>query len=396
MSVSAATQLMCPSCACDRVEIFYEAPSAPVNSVLLLSSREQALTFPTGEVRLGFCEVCGFIYNTSFDRRLVEYSARCEETQGFSPFFRTWHEGLARRLIDRYSLRGKKVIEIGCGKGEFLALLCDLGENRGIGFDPAYIPERTQPDSANRIHFIADFYTENDSALQADFLCCKMTLEHIPDTVAFIRMVRRSLWDSPNACVFFQVPDVLRILEEEAFWDVYYEHCSYFSIGSLARLFRKAGFGVLHLGREYSDQYVTIEGRAGDGASSPLPPENDLEHLKTMVQSFASRVPERIAEWRHRLGGYREKGLKTVVWGAGSKGVTFLSTLNVPGAVEYVVDINPHMRSHYIAKTGLEIVTPSILVDYRPDVVIVMNRVYRPEIIAQLAGLGLSPEVIST
>ena len=115
-----------------------------------------------------------------------------------------------------------------------------------------------------------------------------------------------------------------------------------------------------------------------------------------MVQSFAARVPDRIAEWRHRLGRYREKGLKTVVWGAGSKGVTFLSTLNVPGAVEYVVDINPHMRSHYIAKTGLEIVTPSILGDYRPDIVILMNPVYRPEIIAQLAGLGLSPEVIST
>jgi len=69
---------------------------------------------------------------------------RCEETQGFSPFFRAWHEGLAQRLIDRYSLRAKKIIEIGCGKGEFLALLCDLGHNRGIGFDPAYVPERNR------------------------------------------------------------------------------------------------------------------------------------------------------------------------------------------------------------------------------------------------------------
>ena len=68
-----------------------------------------------------------------------------------------------------------------------------------------------------------------------------------------------------------------------------------------------------------------------------------------------------------------------MVWGAGSKGVTFLSTLNVPGAVEYVVDINPNMSSHYLAKTGLEIVPPSILTDYRPDVVIVMNPIYQSE-----------------
>jgi SAM-dependent methyltransferase len=396
MNLSAPTQAICPSCGSDQVGTFYEAPSAPVNSVLLLPSREQALAFPTGEVRLAFCEVCGFIHNAAFDRRLVEYSARCEETQGFSPHFRSWHEGLARRLIDRYSLRDKKIIEIGCGKGEFLALLCELGDNRGIGFDPAYIPERTAPNSANRIHFVADFYTEKDTELQGDFLCCKMTLEHIPDTAAFIKMVWRSLLNSLDTSVFFQVPDVLRVLEEEAFWDIYYEHCSYFSIGSLARLFRRAGFDVLDLGREYGDQYLTIEARPGDGAASPGPAEDDLGNLRTMVRSFAARVPRRIAEWRDRLGYYREKGLKTVVWGAGSKGVTFLSTLNVPGAVKYLVDINPNMSSHYTAETGLEIVTPSVLSDYRPDVVIVMNPVYRREIVAQLSTLRLTPEVIST
>jgi len=395
MTRSASVRSICPSCGSDQVWLFYEAPGAPVNSVLLLSSREQALTFSTGDIRLGFCEECGFIYNTSFDRRLVEYSSRCEETQGFSPFFRAWHDGLAHRLIDRYSLRAKKIIEIGCGKGEFLALLCDLGHNRGIGFDPAYVPERTAYESAGRIHFISDFYTEKDSGLQVDFLCCKMTLEHIADTADFIKMVRGSLQDSPNTDVFFQVPDVLRVLEEEAFWDIYYEHCSYFSIGSLARLFRRTGFNVLDVGREYNDQYVTIEARPGHG-TVPHAAENDLRNLKQLVQSFATRVPRRIAEWRKRLEGYREKGLKTVVWGAGSKGVTFLSTLNVSGAVEYVVDINPNMCAHYIAKTGLEIVRPSVLRDYRPDVVIVMNPVYREEIIAELANLGLRPEVIST
>jgi hypothetical protein len=223
-----------------------------------------------------------------------------------------------------------------------------------------------------------------------------MTLEHIAETADFITMVRRSLSDSPDTYVFFQVPDVLRILQEEAFWDIYYEHCSYFTLGSLARLFRRTGFEVLNVGREYNDQYATIDARAGDGTASPLAAENDLADLKELIQNFASRVPRRIAEWKRRLEGYREKRLKTVVWGAGSKGVTFLSTLNVSGAVSYVVDINPNMWGHYVAKTGLEIVKPSILRDYHPDIVIVMNQVYRQEIIAELANLGLRPEVIAT
>jgi hypothetical protein len=188
---------------------------------------------------------------------------------------------------------------------------------------------------------------------------------------------------------------VLRVLEEEAFWDIYYEHCSYFSIGSLARLFRTTGFEVLNVGREYNDQYVTIEARAGLG-TAPLAAENDLRKLKTLIQRFAIQVPRKIAEWRKRLEVYKRKGLKTVVWGAGSKGVTFLSTLDVPDAVEYVVDINPNMSGHYLAKSGLEILRPSALRDYHPDVVIVMNPIYREEIAAELAKIGLRPEVIST
>ncbi|MBV8134992.1 MAG: methyltransferase domain-containing protein [Deltaproteobacteria bacterium] len=393
---SATSKLICPACRAGRVRIFYEALSAPVNSVRLVSSREEAVGFPTGDVRLGFCHECGFIYNTAFERRLVEYSSRCEESQGFSPFFRAWHEDLAQRLIDRHSLYGKKIIEIGCGKGEFLALLCGLGGNEGIGFDPAYVPERITRQAASRIKFLPEFYGEKDSELNTDFLCCKMTLEHIADTADFAEMVHRSLRKSPDARVFFQVPNVCRVLEEEAFWDIYYEHCSYFSPGSLARLFGKVGFDVLTVGREYRDQYLTIEARVGNGTPCPFAAEDDVASLETLVKTFASRVPRQIAQWRKRLEGYRAKGVKTVVWGAGSKGVTFLSTLNVTGAVEFVVDINPNMSGHYLAKSGTEIVGPSFLRDYRPDVVIVMNPVYQKEIVGDLARYGLSPEVIST
>jgi SAM-dependent methyltransferase len=388
------TPFLCRACGGDQVRVFYEAQSVPVNSVLLLSTRQQAVSFPTGDIKLGLCETCGFIYNTSFDGRLVEYSSRCEETQGFSPFFRAWHEGLARRLIDRYSLHSKEIVEIGCGKGEFLALLCDLGSNHGTGFDPAYIPERTPLATASRVDFVRDFYSQKNSVVHADFLCCKMTLEHIADTADFVAMVRGSLGDSSSACVFFQVPDVKRVLEEEAFWDIYYEHCSYFSLGSLARLFRKAAFDVSSVGREYHGQYATIEAQPGSGVGVPLAPENDLESLKALVDRFAIRVPRRVAEWRKRLECYREKGLKTVVWGAGSKGVSFLATVDVPDAVKYVVDINPHMSGHYMAKTGIEIVAPAALPDYRPDVVIVMNSVYREEITSELAANALRPEVI--
>jgi hypothetical protein len=378
------------------VEIFHDVPSVPVNSVVLLNSREEALNFPIGEIHLGFCDSCGFIYNTTFDQRLVEYSGRCEESQGFSSFFRKWHEGLAHRLIERHSLRRKSIIEIGCGKGEFLELLCNLGDNYGIGFDPAYVPGRTATDLSARVRFIPELFDEEYSGIHADFLCCKMTLEHISPVSDFIDVVRRSVTGGPDTTVFFQVPDILRILEEQAFWDIYYEHCSYFSTGSLARLFRRSGFDILQVSREYSNQYITIEARPANGRAASTQAEDDLEALTTLVRDFAQRVPMRISEWRKRLIEYRGRGVKTVIWGAGSKGVAFLATLDVPGAVKYAVDINANMWSHYTAKTGLKIIRPAQLQNYRPDVVIVMNPVYQAEIGSELVALGLSPQVLST
>ena len=140
----------CPSCESGKMEIFYEAASVPSNSCILLGSQEEAENYPRGTIRLGFCPDCGFISNVTFDQKLTEYSGRYEETQGFSGTFNAFHKALAQRLIDRYDLHDKDVIEIGCGKGEFLVLLSELGNNRGTGFDPGFVAERINSPAQQR------------------------------------------------------------------------------------------------------------------------------------------------------------------------------------------------------------------------------------------------------
>ncbi|MDL5502559.1 MAG: class I SAM-dependent methyltransferase, partial [Candidatus Methanoperedens sp.] len=120
-----------------------------------------------------------------------------------------------------------------------------------------------------------------------DFLCCRMTLEHIYETADFIRTVKQSIEDKPDSIVFFQVPDVRRILKDMAFWDIYYEHCSYFSPGSLARLFRNNGFEVIDLWVDYDDQYIMLGARLGNGGTLNLfPAEEDMVQLKSQVDFF--------------------------------------------------------------------------------------------------------------
>jgi SAM-dependent methyltransferase len=381
------------------LRVFHRAKDVPVNSCLSLQTRKEALGFPRGDISLAFCQNCGFIFNSAFDESLLEYSERYDPTQAFSETFNRWHRKLAEDLVKRHGLRRKRIIEIGCGKGEFLTLLCELGANSGVGFDPAVDPKRTRAPEAGEVKFVQDFYSEKHADHKSDFVCCKMTLEHIANTMDFVGTVRRAVGDDPATVVLFQVPDVLRILEERAFWDIYYEHCNYFSAGSLARLFRRQGFAVDALRRDYDDQYLMIDCHPSNGhtATALLPEEQDMNQLEKLVGEFSDQLPNALDSWRSKVGRYGEDGKRVVIWGAGSKGVAFLTTLGLgEDAVEYAVDINPHRHGQFMATTGQEIIGPKRLTQQKPDVVIVMNPIYKQEIEADLQKLGLNPEVLTT
>jgi hypothetical protein len=389
-----SSDVVCMSCGEKNGTLFYELMGIPVHSVLLMPKMDIAINYPRGDIKLSFCRSCGFISNVAFDPGKHEYSSKYEETQGFSNTFNTFSRRLAMDLIERFDLRNKDIIEIGCGKGEFLTLLCELGDNRGIGFDPAYIKERDHSLIKDRVTFIKDFYSVKYTGYSGDFICCKMTLEHIQKTSEFVSTIRGSLRDRPDTVVFFQVPDASRILEELAFWDIYYEHCSYFTCGSLARLFRACGFDIIDLWRDFDDQYIMIAARLGGGkVINSFKCEENIEDLSKTVESFATAQVDGLRSWKERLRNNKEKGLRTVLWGGGSKAVAFLTTLNIVDEIEYVVDINPYKHGTFMAGSGQEIVAPAFLKTYRPDVVIVMNPVYHAEIGEECRIMGLSSEI---
>ena len=386
----------CPACSTPGLEPFYEAEAVPTNSCILLRTAEEARRYPRGDLLLAFCGECGFISNLRFEPDLTEYSGRYEETQGFSETFRAFHESLARELIDRHDLRDKDVLEIGCGKGDFLSLLVELGDNRGLGFDPAYVAERRKDTLSSRIEFRTEFFSEQHAHLAADFICCKMTLEQVHEPQALLRAVSDAAAQRENTVVFMQVPDVTRILRDCAFEDIYYEHCSYFSGGSLARLFRRFGLEVLSLESVFDGQYLTIEARrARDAATPGLVGEDDLDNHLRLISSFGERCRAKLDGWQDRIDGYRRADTSVVLWGSGSKAVSFLTTLDRTDVIRHVVDINPYRQECFMPGTGQPIVAPDHLLTLRPDVVIVLNRMYVREITATLSDRGLTPEVVA-
>jgi 2-polyprenyl-3-methyl-5-hydroxy-6-metoxy-1,4-benzoquinol methylase len=389
------TRTNCPNCGGRNCEVFYSVANVPTNSCLLVLTREDALRFPTADIELSFCPACGFIFNRAWEASKTTYSEQYEETQGFSGTFNTFHRHLAEDLIRRHALAGKDVLEIGCGKGEFLTLLCKLGHNRGVGYDPSFVPERAA-DKLD-IRFVQKFFGEGTVEDAPDLLCCKMTLEHILETSRFIAAVRAVASPERGTVVFFQIPDVRRILAETAFWDIYYEHCSYFSPNSLAHLFRSNAFKVLDVWTGYDDQYLMIEARPVARDAQPTTPREDGEEvllLASYVAGFSQAARQVRQNWGERLRAWSADGRKVVLWGSGSKAVAFLTTIGITDEIEFVVDINPYRQGKFIPGTGQQIVGPEFLQDYRPDLVIVMNPIYRDEIERELRRNGSEAELI--
>ena len=382
----------CPSCGAGDQECFHRQQAVPTNSCLLLDSREEALAYPRGDLELMFCPACGFLWNRAFDPALAEYSGRYEETQAFSPRFVEFSRSLAKRWVEEFGLHDKSVLEIGCGKGEFLVHMAEAGLGRGIGIDPGTNPDRIDPGYEGRLSWIVDFYSERHAGLEADAIVCRHTLEHIAPVGEFVARLRRTIGERDDTVVLFELPDVRRVLDEGAFWDVYYEHCSYFTASSLAGLFARCGFEVLDVSMAYDDQYLLLEARPAPGpATSPIP--FDGKGMRAAVERFAAAYAAQVSRWADRASAVSAGGGRVVIWGAGSKGVAFLNAPALGAHVDAAVDINPYKHGKFMAGTGHEIVSPEDLVGRPPELVIVMNPAYVGEIGDQLAGLGITAAV---
>ena len=127
----------CQVCGSGDAWTFAEIGGLPIHSNILALSRPEALRVPKGDLEMRCCRDCGHVYNAAFSSRETQYSSDYENSLFFSQTYSTYASSLATELIERFDLHGKRVVEIGCGSGDFLRLLCEKGGNDGIGFDPS-------------------------------------------------------------------------------------------------------------------------------------------------------------------------------------------------------------------------------------------------------------------
>lgn len=374
----------CWSCGGGPLTGLFSFQELPVSSLILVDSLDEALNYPRVGLELVLCERCGFAFNASFRPEDVDYTLPYESSQVFSPRFRAFADELIEHLVFAYG--PKEILEIGSGDGSFLNELCRRAEAKGLAIDPTFDPTRISEDV--EIRGLSRFYDETTTDLTGDLICCRHTLEHIQPVAEFVALVRRSALRRDGSVVFFEIPDTERIFREGAFWDVYNEHCSYFTIPSLAHLFRSQGFEVLRLSKGFDDQYLLIEAKPGDFTVEP--DAGAVAEIVQLAERFRANANNEVEFWRALID---EEERPVVLWGASSKAVAFLSAIERDHNIAAAVDINPFKQDKYLPGSGVRVVSPDELAEINPGLVIIMNPIYVDEIRSSLVELGLDPDV---
>ena len=379
----AIVRLTCPSCDGHDLRAFFEAAAVPVHCNVLYDEGAAAVNAPRGDINLVFCETCGLIFNRLFDQSLTEYSESYENSLYFSPAFRRYADWLVDHLIQAFDLRGKDLVEIGCGSADFLNELCERGDNRGFGFDPSAPPSRFP-----RVKIVPEYYGPEHADQRADAVFSRHVLEHVGDPASLIAGIRAAV--EAGTRMYSEVPNAAFILKDLSLWDVIYEHCTYFTYESLRRLLTVNGFEVTDAFTGFGSQFLGMESIAG---ATFDPPPADLAELSSMVDLFGEEYRDRVAYWEQRLSDWNGEDKRVALWGAGSKGVTFLNLVKGAADISAVVDINPRKRGKHIPGTGQQVLEPDDLGPLGIEVVLVMNPLYRDEIAARLAELEIDAEL---
>jgi SAM-dependent methyltransferase len=370
----------CTACGAAEGQLFFARDDVPVHQNLLCDTPAEARAVRRGDLRLALCPRCGLVWNAAFDPGRLTYEGHYDSNQSCSAVFLRHVDDLVGRLAEGRT--GRRVVEVGCGSGYFLQRVCAAADGTGVGYDPGYAGPPVSPDG--RVRFVRGlFRAEGDAAL--DVLLCRHVIEHVPRPADFAAEVAGRL--PARVQVYFETPSLEWILENGAFWDLFYEHCNYFTAEALANVLRLAGLAPESVERVFERQYFFARARPGAAPARAVP--QALPDVAAFARGCA-REQRRLRLWIEELAGAG----RLAVWGAAAKGATLANLLDPERRlVHCLTDVNPARHGRFVAGSGHPIVPPGELAGHGISDVLVVNPNYADEVRAQLAQLGHAARV---
>ncbi len=385
----------CPVCESKSTHAFYEHANVPCQDGYIWPTREAAINAPKGNIHLLYCADCTHIFNSQFDLSKFVFDDSYNISLHHSPTYQRFITDLTEDLVQRHQLQGKTVLEIGCGKADFLKGITIPFGNRGIGFDPTFVDANLTDDQRKSVTVYKRFYTPEDQSYVADFLTFRSMLQYFTNPREFINGFRGSV-AKPHGVIYAEVPNSAHTFEQLCIWNIVYEHGCFYSPQSLATLFATSGYHVQKVFTCFvEDQNLGLEAGVTRSSKQYKIDPAAIAAFGETIERFVAEHRRKTAEWRSILDRLLSAGKRVALWGAGARAISFCNLFGMTDQeLPYVVDINPHRQGRYLPLTLQKVVAPEHLLVDRPEVIIITNSGYAHEIRAQIATMGIKCETM--
>jgi SAM-dependent methyltransferase len=337
-------------------------------SLTYINMPRSAQHFPTPEtlaedlpinLKIVQCSACGLV---QLDNEPVSYYREVIRASAFSKEMGEFRQRQFANFVKKYNLHFKKVIEIGCGRGEYLSLMNQQGV-QGYGLE--YAPKSIQNCLEQGLQ-VEQGYIENEHTLLSqqpfDAFFILNFLEHLPKPINVLRGIAANL--TVDAVGLVEVPNFDMMVRENLFTEFVTDHLWYFTRDTLYLLLNLSGFEVLECEEIWEDYILSATVRKRkklDVAGFEMAHQD----LTTQLHEFINLFPSG----------------QVAIWGAGHQALAVIAVTELTSKIKYVVDSASFKQNKLTPATHLPIVSPDIFFqDTAIEAVIVMAAAYSDEV----------------
>lgn len=310
-------------------------------------------------LRLCQCSGCGLV---QFDCEPVAYYRDVIRAGGFSTTMVELRRSQYRHLIETYHLQGKKFIEVGCGRGEFLSVLTEFPVSAaGIEHRESLAALARE----NGLRVFTGFAENEDTVIPGgpyDVFLSFNFLEHQPDPVGMLRAVYANLADDGMGLV--TAPSFEYILENDGFYELIRDHLAYFTFDTLRQLLERCGFLVLEQEMINRDTISMVVRKK---------PRVQLSGLSRCFEELRQEASE-------ILTGLEARGGRLAIWGASHQGFTLAAATGLASRIAYIIDSAPFKQGRFAPASHLPIVAPDHFLADPVETILIVAPGYTQEI----------------
>ena len=348
------------------------------------------------------CPSCGLV---QFDTEPVDYYRDVIRAGGGTrTMTRLRHEEYARLLtaMQEHHIRGRRIVEVGCGRGEFLRMWQNLAEDpegaAALARDQARDPLSGQPNAAP-LHLVgiehkpalveeANAFADKKYRVYEGFATGDVRypegpfdafvqfnfLEHQPDPCDMLRNIGRNL--KPQALGLITVPSFEYILRYNGYYELLRDHIANYTEFTLQKLLQDCGFELLSMDIVNRDTIEAIVRKADPDELSELHYSGRLIDVSALRDSYDRLSASVNAHIDHLSESHRTMA----IWGASHQGFTLAATTKLGGRVEYIIDSAPFKQGRFSPASHIPIVAPDYAVAHPVDEILIVAPGYTDEI----------------